>query len=108
MPPCEGWSNEETWSVNLTINNDYKLYEKLHTLFEAVARRDTHRRFDGSVAARGALNRQEVESFARRALPSGAPVMPDGRKGFSRVNWTELTADWQVQYNEWSKYIRVA
>ena len=73
----QGWTNYETWNVELWINNEEALYrEKIRWI-----RRATH------------ITAQNVEALCRDMLPDGTPDFDDV-SDFDKVNWHEIADSW--------------
>lgn len=85
--PYEGWSNEETWLLNLTIDNERALNEAKHELLRSIRRPDM---------TPCSLDQTAIETFCRGLVSAGHIK----RKLLVNVNWPELTQDWLVLARE--------
>jgi nuclear transport factor 2 (NTF2) superfamily protein len=79
----EGWSNQETWQVALTINNDQGFYRRKLSLLSRDGKReamavDFKREFEKDIIA-------EIKKY-------------DAGFNSKKVNWAEITADFKANY----------
>ena len=77
-----GWTNWETWNLNLWIDNEYDLWK---------AKVDNLRWVPPS-----AVDAQFVKTFALEFLPNGTPDFDDIRD-YERVNFTEIAEHWLLE-----------
>ena len=68
-----GWTNWETWNLNLWVSNDEGLYHL----------QQDWRPFTESTA----------QQFAHDVLPNGTPDM-DSAHDYHKVNWAEIVEAW--------------
>jgi hypothetical protein len=95
----EGWTNFETWAVNLWINNDRGSYEHYRELAE-IALEDTVESYEGKLdktareEATGLLA-QRVRGEVEAAAPElGATLYSDLlNAALSKVDWLEIAED---------------
>lgn len=73
----EGWSNYETWNVNLWFDNEYDLYTAKVAFLRNVK----------------AVNAANVKRLVLSRLPNGTKDM-QGRKDYDKVNWPEIAESW--------------
>jgi hypothetical protein len=77
-----GWTNWETWQINLWLDNEEPLYrEKVRFL------------------KRGDLKDDRVESFCREQFPEGTPDMDPG--DMNKVNWEEIGESFRREAEEY-------
>ena len=86
-----GWTNRETWAVNLWLSNDEGLYHET---------RDIVRQHEGKAAQADAV-KEYVENLMRPAywrdemgctMPEGLEGMRDDIGSLWRVEWSEVAA----------------
>ena len=75
-----GWTNRETWNVNLWVMNDEGLYSAMH--------QHSH-----------PWTAESARDFMLDILPDGTPDM-SGAKDYVAVNWDEIAAAWADAWNE--------
>ena len=88
---CNGWTNWETWVVNLWLTNDEGLYYETLRICD----RD--------------LNPHEYEFQRREELELWVDELMDeniitDKVSLHRVNWREIVESWQDQIEENRKY----
>ena len=78
-----GWTNWETWNVNLWIENERPLYyEKVRFLREA-----------------SEVNAISVWVFCKAVFPNGTPDMKTPTE-LDDVNWDEIAKHWRIEASE--------
>ena len=77
-----GWSNYETWNVDLWLDNEEPLYRAKQAFIK-----------------RGRINAESVARFCFDTFPNGTPDMKH-RADMAKVNWSELADSWQAEYDE--------
>jgi len=71
-----GWTNYETWNINLWIDNEEPLYRDKMRFIRSTA-----------------LTAKRVEAYCREVYPEGTPDMDPG--DMDKVDWEELTEAWE-------------
>lgn len=83
-----GWSNYETWNINLWLNNEEPLYHAktsfIHTNLALAP-------FDQRTA--------RVREFCFEIFPDGTPDM-DHVSDMAKVNYDELAENWLIDYED--------
>ena len=79
MEKYNGWTNWETWNVNLWIMNDEGLYSAMHQHSQP-------------------WTAESARDFMLDILPDGTPDM-SGVKDYCAVNWEEIAAAWADAWN---------
>lgn len=82
----EGWTNWNTWNVNLWFDNEEPLYK-------------AKRRFMFNHGRYG-IKAEHLEQVARAIFPRGTPDMEQGASELDAVNWQEIADAWQVEFDE--------
>ena len=78
MEKYNGWTNYETWNVNLWFNNDEGLY---------TAKKE---------ARVGYWTPAQVEGFCREMMPNGTPDF-DSVNDYKAVDWQEIAEAWNEE-----------
>ena len=76
-----GWSNYETWNVNLWIDNDEPMYRE--------RQRWMRRRYKP-------IEADDVEMFVRDLMPDGTPDF-DVVRDYAKVDWDEIASHWEEE-----------
>ncbi len=76
-----GWTNYETWNVNLWIDNEYGSYKRKQSFLRAHSED---------------MNESDVEQFC---IDEFGLKTPDG-DSLSEVNWAELCEAWKYEAKE--------
>lgn len=79
MEKYNGWTNRETWNVNLWIMNDEGLYRAMHQSPQP-------------------WTAESARDFVLDILPDGTPDM-SGAKDYVAVNWEEIANTWNEGWN---------
>lgn len=80
----EGWSNIETWAINLHLDNDSKLSdEKIKFI----------RKGQNAIKHEDQLTGENVCWWVTNLLPRGIAAVK--RSQYRKVNWEELAEDWK-------------
>lgn len=82
-----GWTNWETWQINLWLDNEEPLYREKQRFL---------RRLDG---IREPLQADAIEAFCREQFPKGTPDMDPG--DMEKVNWTEIAESFVREAEEY-------
>jgi hypothetical protein len=77
-----GWTNWETWQINLGLDNEEPLYRDKVRFIRA-----------------GKLDDASVEEFCREYFPNGTPDMDPGDMG--KVNWEEIGESFRREAEEY-------
>jgi len=95
----EGWSNYETWAVNLWLSNDELSYRTvMEWARESRAGEDRHD-YD---EPRFRLADRLKETLEEDMPDLGASMWSDLlRAGFAEVDWTEIAESWLAGLAEW-------
>ncbi len=80
-----GWTNWETWNINLWIDNEYDVWK---------AKVDQLRYTNPDP-----ISEELVKEFVVEWFPHGTPDFDDFRD-LLNVNWKELAEHWQIEANE--------
>ena len=80
MEKYNGWTNRETWNVNLWVMNDEGLYSAMHQHSQP-------------------WTAESARDFVLDILPDGTPDM-SGVKDYFAVNWEEIANAWNEDQNE--------
>jgi hypothetical protein len=94
-----GWTNRETWALNLWLSNDQGLYEITQ---ERVAEAVNNRSLDRSDAWYASLAGETVKAFVEQLVdpeehlmtPENIITMLTYFGSLYRVNWDEIGAAW--------------
>jgi len=78
-----GWTNYETWNINLWLDNEEPLYRQ---------KKDFIRRC--------VITADNIEQFCRDIFPDGTPDMDGGADDMNLVNWDEVEVSWRAEYEE--------
>ncbi len=84
MSEYNGYTNWETWNVNLWIGNEEPLYREKLTWLEK-----------GEI-----VTASRVQYFGEMGFPNGTPDMDETDNGMAAVNWTELAELWEAERQE--------
>ncbi len=76
-----GYSNYETWNVELWLDNDEALNGKKYDLIKKWGAK---------------LPTTQVEAFIRWQFPNGTPDM-SGARDLDKVNWEEIASGWREE-----------
>ncbi len=82
MADYNGWTNWETWQVNLWIDNEEPTYREKQRFLR-----------------RGKLDDSQVEEFCREIFPNGTPDMDPG--DMAKVNWSELAEAFRTEAKDY-------
>ena len=83
MNDYNGWTNNETWNVNLWANNDYGIYMRKQEWLSELSAKPTA---------------EQVKEFCSGIFPDGTGDMTaDTMKG---ANWPELAEAWEEDWQE--------
>tara|TARA_Y100000034_G_scaffold118812_1_gene159860 strand:+ start:1612 stop:1893 length:282 start_codon:yes stop_codon:yes gene_type:complete len=74
-----GWSNWETWNVNLWIDNEEDTYFDKEEFINNTP-----------------IDIETVEGFCRNRFPNGTQDMDDASE-MDKVNWSELCESWKEE-----------
>jgi hypothetical protein len=85
-----GWSNWETWNVNLWFDNEYALYQD---------------KVEFITQGRGRLSVRDVKDFVEYTFPNGTPDMDDVNE-MNNVDYKDLTESWNMKYEEYQESIK--
>lgn len=80
-----GWTNWETWNVELWIDNEEPLYRAKQRFLRTY---------------RGSINESVVQAWVHEALPKGTPDF-DSIDDYLKVNWKELADHWADEAKEY-------
>jgi hypothetical protein len=84
-----GWTNWETWNVELWIDNEEGIYREKQRFLRRNSEEDE-------------IDADKVEKFCRDIFPDGTPDMKDDPRGdMNRVNWEELAESWSEEAKEY-------
>ena len=83
-----GWTNYETWNLNLWIDNDEGHYKGKVRFLRSKAQE---------------LNVETVTNFCMRRFPKGTPDM-NGPADMTKVNYEEILEHWQHERVEIRQY----
>lgn len=86
----QGWTNQETWSVNLWIDNDCNLYQAKVRVLESLNRSNLP------------VTDKMVEQFVLYHMPDGTPDL--SLKDYDKVNWSEIAEHWTMEAVELAEY----
>lgn len=86
MGTYEGWSNKQTWAVNLWVSNDHGLYNEQTDMIRHAVRRE----IDSADFA------DEIEQWVSGMTPDlGASLWSDLMSlALGSVDWRELAESW--------------
>jgi hypothetical protein len=88
MADYNGWTNWETWQINLWFGGDEELYRCQRDFIDCAARQDD--KITGTV----------VRDFVYEMLPEGTPDMERGWLTDEPVNWDEIAEHWEDERQE--------
>lgn len=102
----EGWTNRETWAVNLHLSNDEGLYDAVREIRErsnwndhaGYAAEDVQRfaeALEGYVTE--LLDPDYWTNYIGAEMPQGIDMMRTEVGSLWRVNWTELAESWLAE-----------
>lgn len=91
----QGYTNWDTWAVNLWAGNDYGLYKRGVALMAAMLKREQRGNFDADKARNGII--RYYKAVAREARRNGDDVV--NRK----VNWDELVEMFMDTYEDYKR-----
>jgi hypothetical protein len=115
-----GWTNRETWSVSLHLNNDEGLYYDLARILEEAFLEDLDREtregwISGVSSAVDSLSEwvEEILSFGYWEeqgvpMPRGIQLMKEDTGSLWRVNWREIVEaelEEEIQATKEGKYL---
>jgi len=86
MTDYNGWTNWETWNVNLWVDNEEPMYR-------------AKVRFLRSPGVRG-ITASTVKAFVLDLMPKGTPDMDKEDGGYAAVNWAEIAEHWADEAGE--------
>lgn len=76
----EGWSNYETWTVNILVEQDYSFNQMKIITFRNCEK----------------INPSMVEKFCKQLIIN----CPD----WDKVNWAEIAEEWEIDIKEYKNY----
>lgn len=82
-----GWTNWETWQINLWLDNEEPLYREKQRLLRRLRTWDERTLSD------------EVIAFCREQFPNGTPDMDDP-SDMDKVNWDEIVESFKREAEE--------